>query len=609
MKFRHFASAIAALALAGCSNDDVVLDNNQQTDDSSAAYMKVNIGFANGFSSRGTSGGFQESTDEHAIKHADFYFYTENGEFYTKTSMGAIDDVDDTTEGTNNNIETTAEPVIVIEKTTNKLPGYLLVVLNNEAAKLDGMSLAKAAEEIGTWEVASTGANGTGFIMTNSTYNGAVQGAQGDYLTNAQGQYFATPVSEDDFHKSRDEALDDENPVDIYVERLAAKVSLNYTAPANGTSIKVNTADQDEASITIDVIGWALNGTEKNSYLMKNINTAWAATGTNVISVADWNDVNNRRSYWANSAASNDTYPGSYKIASEAKMVGDKTDVTEADEFDVTGYGLNYVSYDELNNKVGNNEFEYCRENTLSTSRLENNLLNSATSVLIAAQISTKEDYFLYGETLYEEDGMKAQIMSMYSTDLNDYFIEDTNGKENVNGTFYRGLDVTDIEFYSPYDGYITIKLNKTKGWGKITGEGDAKTFTNSQTDLNTLIDNIASKLLAAKIQGFKEGRMYYNIPIEHLGKFNKDTGNKEIKYNHAEYKNTENVTNVIEGQYGVVRNHIYNVTVNSIKNLGRGVYNPSEDIIPNVQDAELYYLAAEIKVLSWHIVNQGADL
>jgi hypothetical protein len=88
---------------------------------------------------------------------------------------------------------------------------------------------------------------------------------------------------------------------------------------------------------------------------------------------------------------------------------------------------------------------------------------------------------------------------------------------------------------------------------------------------------------------------MHYVIPIEHLA------GGK--------FAFTINQPTLNEADYGVVRNHYYNLTINKIENLGTSVYNPAEDIIKPTVDNTLYFIGATINILSWKIVNQGVDL
>lgn len=60
----------------------------------------------------------------------------------------------------------------------------------------------------------------------------------------------------------------------------------------------------------------------------------------------------------------------------------------------------------------------------------------------------------------------------------------------------------------------------------------------------------------------------------------------------------------------GVVRNHYYNITINSIAGFGTAIYSKDEKIDPTkpVEDKKTY-LAAQCKVLSWRIMSQKVDL
>ena len=88
---------------------------------------------------------------------------------------------------------------------------------------------------------------------------------------------------------------------------------------------------------------------------------------------------------------------------------------------------------------------------------------------------------------------------------------------------------------------------------------------------------------------GYTDGLMYYNIPIEHLRAIEGD----DLK----------------EANYGVVRNHYYKVTINKLENVGKGIFDPNEVIVPGDDDKTLYYVGASIHILSWKIVNQGVEL
>ena len=91
----------------------------------------------------------------------------------------------------------------------------------------------------------------------------------------------------------------------------------------------------------------------------------------------------------------------------------------------------------------------------------------------------------------------------------------------------------------------------------------------------------------------FKNGRMYYAVPIQHY-KAKGNGGDYEIDY---EENNT--------GDYGLVRNHWYKFNINTILKPGVPVHDPDQPIIPNY-DEEDRYIGFEVIILPWHIVDNG---
>ena len=90
----------------------------------------------------------------------------------------------------------------------------------------------------------------------------------------------------------------------------------------------------------------------------------------------------------------------------------------------------------------------------------------------------------------------------------------------------------------------------------------------------------------------YREGMMYYAIPIEHYGKATDTAAEK----------------NPLEGNYGVVRNNFYKVSIGTFKSLGHGIDDVDEPIVPGDRKKP-YYLAAKINILSWQVATQTADL
>ena len=64
-----------------------------------------------------------------------------------------------------------------------------------------------------------------------------------------------------------------------------------------------------------------------------------------------------------------------------------------------------------------------------------------------------------------------------------------------------------------------------------------------------------------------------------------------------------------LNGFTGVVRNHIYGVNVQKIAGLGTPVYKPDEIIYPEHPEENDHYIAAQINILSWRVVNENYDL
>lgn len=90
----------------------------------------------------------------------------------------------------------------------------------------------------------------------------------------------------------------------------------------------------------------------------------------------------------------------------------------------------------------------------------------------------------------------------------------------------------------------------------------------------------------------YREGKMYYAIPIEHYGKATDSSAEK----------------NPLEGNYGVVRNNFYNVSIGTFKSLGHGIDDVNEPIVPGDRKKP-YYLAAKINILSWQVATQTHNL
>ena len=79
------------------------------------------------------------------------------------------------------------------------------------------------------------------------------------------------------------------------------------------------------------------------------------------------------------------------------------------------------------------------------------------------------------------------------------------------------------------------------------------------------------------------------------------------MTYYYADVKHLGSVGSV--GEYGIVRNHSYKVTVNGVKGWGTPVYNPETQVLPVKPTDKETYISAEINVLSWRVVSYDVTL
>ena len=474
---------------------------------------------------------------------------------------------------TDKNIEELSDGVVLLRGLKSKqYPVYMSVILNSEdewiGANIENKSIEEASKAVQS-AIATADKNDqvnwTNFMMSSSSFDNS----------DAVSGYYCTKLKASNFQESEALAIAEGNPVEAYVERLAAKVKVEF-AESLGTSGKIGsfTVNGTSKDLYFNVTGWGLNATTKDSYCFKNINTGWTEETLGF----KWNDAANFRSYWGKSTNyGTGIYPGTYG--------------SSVDKYDEKTATLNYITYNDL--KVGINGNAYCRENTNDPEVLGKNFSGTVTSVLLKAQVTDKEGnavtLYNFAGSLYDEANYKAAA-------LNSFEASTTNRiwKKTVSGgnTTYTKVTADDLSVVISADGYAHVELKEASNY--CFGAGETSTKDATTAEINKLLNGDEAYKYNTGCSFYKEGMMYYNIPIEHL----RDDG----KYNDSDYVQKE-------GNYGVVRNHYYIITVNSIRNLGKAVNVPDERIIPNDDDVKNYFVAAKINVLSWKVVRQSVDL
>lgn len=615
-----FFPVLAALMLAGCSNDDVsevIQDETPKVFTGDEAYISVRLADAGSIYSRATTenpGYEYGGSNEHAVKNAYFYFYDANGVFVSEGNAwngGISSEPEDGKE--DENIEFKSKTVVVLKGLTKKkYPNYMVTVLNRPSDFEPGGTLAEMETKLVSESTVgiTTQYDGTDhFVMSTTSWTNQID-VQTNYQQGEQ-RYFVTEVKEDNFLlEPVPENIDEDKVVKVYVERLAAKVTLEMGSLSNsvvtlndGTKlyeIQATVAgDKNEATgddniaaekLYVKIDGWKLNATAKRSNIVKNIDETWDNTGNGSLGFI-WNKPADYRSFWGKSF----NYGKS----------GYPENAADADNSE-------YLNYVNLSGTLKHfDESDYCAENTNTREIVSVNFPSCVTSILVKATVCDENGMALdlvrfNGELFNETDYVKYILNVMKTKNQWNVWVEILD--EGTQDKKYVQLDESYLKVENVSDGKVKVMLDDAiipaplYTQSDILDENGEYPYTQVTNDnKKSVIEKINSDLLAEcngdanTSIGYKSGNMYYNIPIEHLNESNKTDG----KYD-----------GIKEANYGVVRNHHYVVTINKLEKIGKGIFNPDEVIVPGKDDdKEAYYVGANINILSWKIVNQSVEL
>ena len=554
---------LASVALVGCTNEDVPeVDNNAE----GKAYVSVKLVSSSLNGSRSTtSTGYEDANPAATENKIDgsksiFLFYEKDGRWVTSgvitnqtpASTGATDK-----DAATNDVEGAKTIVLQgTEQNLNNIEKVLTVINYSGCENLKQLTLDQALATIAA--TANDPAN-AGFLMATSVYKDVNENNVTEtinYTKIEPGNIAATA------------ALAKANPVIIHVERAAAKVDLTVTTETSKLQLQGDKGIVVDGVITpvqITVDGWTLNGITNNTYLVKQLEDDWkvsATATTDDVPFANWNNATDFRSFWAKSTNYDKKSTLTYKKYSQAKTTGANV--------------------------------EYCYENNYDDYEIDYNTVtpnHKVTTVLVAAHFNLLDGTngaATEAQTLYEFNGVFYKEANYKNLLLKQ--LKDAGYKKTIENGI-SDLEATDLTIAT--DGSLA-KILVTVAEGTYTKSGAAS----SKTD----IDNALKALdYVSEAQGYLNGQCYYQVPIEHLAAtadnltYTESNGKKTYKF--------------VEGFYGVIRNHHYKLNISAIKNIGEPVYNPEKEITDIPAKLVDYYMAAEIHVLNWKVVNQDVEL
>lgn len=564
--FKLFPLACAALMMSACSSDDP--NNGGSTGVNDPQYLAVNIVNVGATPTRAND--YEDGKPEESkITKVRFYFFNNDGTPYLikapgVTGVSGADNVnwleaspnDDTeTSGTPSHVEKITQSVLVINGVQAAAPASIVAVVNPQTvdpAVLENngsMRLSQLRENaVGSTFYKTDAGKVSDFVMSNSVF----VNAGSDVCASLVAGHVAT---------SADKAK--LNPVDLYVERVVAKVTAdvdkdafkvgdgsNWETTKYGTTTAVGKYGDYDVYAVIE--GWGLAEENGKAEVEKQVDKSWT-DGT--LGIGTWNTYDYHRSFWERSVAFTTGVDGNQPVNHKYEEFKAKI----KDEL----YTLPNTPIEKVTNLNTNNLTKLLVAATLRYKDAENNWHN--------AEICRYN-----GMNFLGIDNLKKHVASTFSQ----YYT-------STDATHYTQLSASDIDFKDPDATMVQYRVTPTlaadqagtKKFYTKTTTGSTPTFT--EVPKSTVLAAIE----AAKAEIRKGGKAYYYVPIKHLGKAG------EL------------------GEYGVVRNHFYKITLTGIKGFGTPVYNPELVIDPTVPTYDNTYLAARVQVLQWRIVKQDVNL
>lgn len=375
---------------------------------------------------------------------------------------------------------------------------------------------------------------------------------------------------------------------EIYVERAVAKVTVQ-----NKTGELVANQNNAASKISYKLYNWAVDNTNKKSYIVRQYDKSWNSINSNKVTAAD---ASKFRFVWSTPVNPNATDANKLYRTAFAQDPEYKTTTADADNYNRIASNASMSTAFGNSTEFGNEHPQYCNENTFQvTAQNQDQTTRVVLGVKMSAPGTTTYDADLYTvndnkEVVYTKATLAERLKNIL---LNEPTVKTwADAHTNVS------LDIT---FNEDEAGKTTIKEATLKG---KTAPGAAdETFAGTFT---TNFDNALPNIVR-----YKGGVAYYAVRIKHFGDsdtpWNKEGQNVTAGGNSNIYNTSSTDSeNWFLGRYGVVRNNWYDISVNKIQTLGDATIpaftNDPDDVLEN-------YISVSINVLSWSKHTQGADL
>lgn len=414
-KFKLFPLALAAIAFSACTSEEVA-ENNPTTGEGTRSYVAVNINSVGTSGSRADAEYADGSANENKINAVRFYFFTENGDAYNMGQTNYVEKENPTGDGKHTpNVEKITDAMLVIEGETKTAPHSMIAIVNPatiESGVLQAkMTKAQVEAAVAGQNFYRQGADANSFVMSSSVYS---DGTSKVWVADITG------------HVATDQTAAQRNPVDIYVERVAAKLTSTATGAKESGKFLVGETTNGKNVYAV-IKGWGLAKETTDANLIKKIDATWT---DNNLGFTQWNHPAYFRCYWETS----------------------RSDMSQG------------KSYNDYTTQIG--DVYYTNPNTTASAKPQ-----YVATVELQYEDGTQAEICKYkGVEYLSEEAVKKAILAE-NKDYKKKTVTDA-------GTKTTGLTVNDIHFV--VDGY-RVKAQLNEGVTVYKGDVDATTELNDK--------------------------------------------------------------------------------------------------------------------------------
>ena len=549
---KYLIIALAALGLAACAEKINGGVSPEQTGELEQSYIAVNLMSSElGTRAEEINPELEDGEAAERTVNSVHFFFFRQGVPFAVNAAGTAPGGDKNwlqattpsfTEDLNkDNISAYSNVMLVLNNYKGQYPDQIVAVINWNPDK----SVYKL-DELHAKLVGLQGNKG-GFVMSNSVYK-----SSDNKIIDATAiiRTYSTP----------EEAMAEANHVNIYVERVAAKVKVS--TPVSTTDGKWDATnkrfDTGKTSglislgelgnkVYVEIENWSLYNARTQSYLLKSIEPTWTDEALGLT----WNDIPRFRSYWA----------------------------------DAVNYNGKFFNDNNFNWSTGVDlgAATYCGENTAGEAGRTKLILKGT---LVDADGNPFELVKWNGQEMVTTANLKTAVASLLQYQVFSY--TDFNEPNT-----HASITPDDIECIAGSEAEAPDGIKNYQVYFKLSnkeGKGQNKDWAIKTGDILTPYeDAYMNSYLATNIPPaivYAGGKTFYYTDIKHLG----TEGN--------------------DAEYGIVRNHIYDIVIESIKGYGTPVYTPTGNLVPETPTEEpAAFVAAKINVLSWRVVKQGVNI